>query len=88
MKGISKKGLGDYDSFAYVLKSAFNDTDESKARIILNGLDGLKTTDREYKDIVSKNRRSLISAFNERSIEKFESIKADIREKLMTLMRR
>lgn len=82
MKGTSKKGLGDYDSFAYVLKSAFNDTDESKARIILNGLDGLKTTDREYKDIVSKNRRSLISAFNERSIEKFESIKADIREKI------
>ena len=77
IKGNSKKGLGDYDSFAYVLKSAFNDTDESKARIIIKGLDGLKTTDREYKDKVSANRRKLISAFNERSTERFESIKAD-----------
>ena len=82
MKGTSKKGLGDYDSFAYVLKDAFNDTDESKARIILKGTDGLKTTDKEYKNIVGENRRELISAFNERSIERFESIKADIREEI------
>lgn len=82
IKGNSKKGLGDYDSFAYVLKSAFNDTDESKARIIIKGLDGLKTTDREYKDKVSANRRKLISAFNERSTERFESIKADIKDKI------
>lgn len=82
MKGTSKKGLGDYDSFAYVLKDAFNDTDESKARIIIDGTDGLKTTDKEYKNIVGENRRGLITAFNERSIEKFESIKADIREEI------
>lgn len=82
IKGNSKKGLGDYDSFAYVLKSAFNDTDESKARIIIKDLDGLKTTDREYKDKVSANRRKLISAFNERSTERFESIKADIKDKI------
>lgn len=82
LKGTSKKGLGDYDSFAYVLKDAFNDTDESKARIIIDGLEGLKTTDKEYKNKVSSARRKLISAFNERSIEKFASIKSDIREEI------
>ena len=82
MKGTSKKGLGDYDFFAYVLKDAFNDTDESKARILIDGINGLKTTDKEYKDIVGLSRKKLITAFNERSLEKFESIKSDIKEKI------
>lgn len=76
-RGYSERGYGKITGFGYIMPDNFSGK-PTIAKLNYEGLDGLKTSDKEYTEIMKKRENALSIDMKYRPIDRLSAMKSDI----------